>query len=607
VAGLAAAQRITADPTQSVLVIEAGADYGVFDPEIMDFGDALNDYATITNRIPNKYFYQIYGQTEPGLNGDSITFNSGRAVGGNSAVGDMYVTRGDDEFWDTFDASVGSPGTFTAAEMNAVYESFEWLNDYGVYATTATRGTGQLPGQTFKVDVSPSVKNLTGFDQELFVNFMSQTLGIPGYFNESYNNPGYSLGSFAYTEYMWNFNSSSPRTRWSGRLAFLGDLVMNQQTYTGVPPRQLKVLPNSTVLNISSRFVNYRGIDGITRNAYIKNGGNIILTAGQHSPALLQRFGVGPAAVLERAGITPVAINEFVGAKTVIEPTVLLISYLPGVTGIPPADPVFNINLAYAEDVSSIGVPGTRGYVYFTVAIQADLMLNAITFLKPLSSGSYNVSSPDPLMEAQIVTNTLTNSDDRMSMRDNIRNFIANAAITNPSYMPINLDAPTLADDTLLDQWIRDNFVTRNAYFETCRMGQVVDTRFRVIGAPHIRVCDSTVMNKPSQGISAYSSAALGDICGRMILEDAGLLNPAKKKRVTLPRKTQTRKRKSKILKKTATFQKRLADSEMWALYQRTIEAIRNMFSNRIGVQVVESIKLSSEYQRLLLIYGGIP
>jgi hypothetical protein len=136
-----------------------------------------------------------------------------------------------------------------------------------------------------------------------------------------------------------------------------------------------------------------------------------------------------------------VAVNEFIGAKVKIQPVMLLISYFPGVTTtLPPGGtPVINVNFAYSEDVSSIGVPGERGYVYFIVAIDTDLALHAITYLNPLASGSYNVSSSDPLMEPQIVTNTLSDNDDRMSMRDNLRYFVANAISTNPIVHDIEL------------------------------------------------------------------------------------------------------------------------------------------------------------------------
>jgi hypothetical protein len=170
--------------------------------------------------------------------------------------------------------------------------------------------------------------------------------------------------------------------------------------------------------------------------------------------------------------------------------------------------------------------------------------------------------------------------------------------------MTLNLDAPTLANDSLLDQWIRDNFVARKAYFETCPMGQAVDNRYRVNGVQKLRVCDSTVMNKPSQGISTYASAAMGDICGRMVLEDAGYITPSSKKSVHHPLPPKKRRGTPKTPPRTTTTtQKRMDDTELWALYVRALQDIETMFPGRRGVKMQKAIKMTDEYIRLRNIY----
>ena len=100
-AGCVLANRLSADPNLSVLLLEAGGQ---------------DDYFWID--IPVGYLYTINNpradwcfktEPEPGLNGRSILYARGRTLGGCSSINAMIYMRGQSRDYDEWEA-LGNPG-----------------------------------------------------------------------------------------------------------------------------------------------------------------------------------------------------------------------------------------------------------------------------------------------------------------------------------------------------------------------------------------------------------------------------------------------------------------------------------------------------------------
>lgn len=615
-AGLAAAKKISDDSRVSVLVLEEGPDYVAWDPNVLLLGYAL-DYFTLPSRFPNRYYFSSLSQPEPGLDNINEHIAGGRTLGGGSSENFLGQYRHADSWWNEFDATVGSPGRFDADSIHDVFQSIEWLEDYGHYATTPTRGFGQLPSQRWKLQTFPT-NNVIGYDGELFTNVMAQAFGIPAYFNESYNNPGFELGAFAYSELLLNFNETSPQERWSGRFAFMDSTIIDQTTYTGVPPRQLQLLLNTTVTRLLSvptpasgpRFVGakFTRSDGTCGIAYARQG--VIMSAGIHDTGIMQRSGVGPASVLQAAQIPPVLINENIGTNAKSQPYWAFPLFWPNVTAVDPdGNGQVTVGQTFLQDVSPAGVPGRRGYNTLTVGVAPTIAVLNLQQARTRSLGSWTVNSGDPNQLENIVTNVLTDPDDLVSAREEIRFVIGSLVATDSTIFPLNIDNTTLYDDTLLDAWLRANGLIYYQYGSQCRMGtsastSAVDNRFRVWGTADnsLRICDYSAFALESDSSPSYPVAAMGTICGSMVLEDAGLAVPpptAKKSTTT----TKTRRISNKRHKGANQHQRAMSDATLWQAYQNAIAAINLKYSGDRAMQMITAMKQTTDYMRLCAIY----
>jgi len=606
-AGVAAARKLTDSAQMSVLVLEGGPDYGKWDPVILQITNLFGYFANAMN-YPYKYYYQYIGKPE--VSGSSHIFQGGRTLGGSATENYMLMFRGSDQYWNDMDAGLGSPGDFDAASMHQRYESYEYYNSNGHFASLASRGNGQGPYQKYKLEAIPRVP-VTGFDEESMANLVSAGLGLTAYFDQSFNNPGYTYGTYPYIDIMLDFNTSNPQIRSTSRDGFMGPTVVDQETYTGVFGRPLQAILNGTVfrlLSIGTKFVGatYKGVDGYTRNAYARK--EVIVTAGINTAAILQRSGVGPAQVLQDAGVTPVIINENVGENLATHLGGSILWFWPNITAVPALFPGMpNIISNMWPDLTPNGIPGQRGYHMHQISLQPAIMLSGLISLHTESFGNYKISSPDPFMPPQIITNLLTNPNDLLSLRTALRYIIFGLlSQPNPPF-PLNIDFPTLADDMLLDGWIIANMASLNHYTGTAKMGlhsntSVVDKRFRVWDATNLRVCDSQSLKQMSDCHLSMPSTVIGLTCAELVLEDHGFLSAKKKKHVTKKVVQTPRKETPKDIPKPHSFPKK-GDAELWAMYQAGLAAVRATYQGQQLHRLEMSIILQPQYQRLKAIY----
>jgi choline dehydrogenase len=527
-AGLAAARRLTDDPTKRVLVLEAGPDYG----NSLATNEVGNLFLVqqLGFNFPNEYHTMYAGVQEPGLGNRVPVHWNGRLLGGSSQINFMFQFRGTEDMWNAFDAGVGSPGTFTGAAMYQTLQDLEYLGP-NTYTNLATRGDGTLPTQTWKLGPVPYA-GPDGTDPYQMSTLFSTALGQTEYLTESYNQPGNNIGTFPGVEILYDFNSTVPLLRWSSRRAFANAAVVDQTTLVGVAPRKLDILTNRTVTRLlfqgTSRVtgVQFRDANGVMRNAFAAS--EVILSAYLNSAAILQRSGIGPATVLGDAGIAPVLVNENVGANMRVQGILQIPTYWSNITGTGAGvDQVISVASTLTPDVTGTVTPSDRAYLKFGLGFKGvpGVMVFAPVQNFPVSTGYVKVSSPDPFMGPRVLSGILSNSSDVVSWRENVRDALIALTATDPTILLLTIDNTTLYDDALLDAYIAENMGVQFHYHDINKMGtsattSVVDARFRVHGIAGLRVCDNGVIPL-TDGNPSLPTSAIGDICGRIVLEDA--------------------------------------------------------------------------------------
>ena len=295
-AGSLLANRLSADRTKRVLLIEAGQ---------------KDDYHWV--HIPVGYLYCIGNprtdwlyQTEPdaGLNGRSLRYPRGKVLGGCSSINGMIYMRGQARDYDQWAQLTGDDAwrwdaclpDFKAHEQHYKLDdtqdpAFAALHGH---QNTGSSGEWRVEKQRLRWDV------LDAFAQA------AQQAGIPATadFNTGSNE---GVGYFEVNQkagWRWNTAKAFLRPTCEQRANF------NLWTSTQVARVLLEPQPDG-----SQRCVGVEVLrDG--RLMKVRATAEVLLCAGAiGSPQILQLSGIGPAALLKRHGITPLVDLPGVGAN----------------------------------------------------------------------------------------------------------------------------------------------------------------------------------------------------------------------------------------------------------------------------------------------------
>lgn len=265
-AGCVLANRLSADPKNSVLLLEAG-----------------NDEKWIWTRIPVGYLYCINNprtdwcyttQPEPGLNGRSIIYARGKGLGGCTLINGMLYLRGQARDYDEWSALTGDNGWC----WESVLESFKQMEDHWSGGNDLHGGNGE-----WRVE-----KQRLGWEiLDRFAEAAQQT-GIP--FSSDFNG-GDNLGVNSFEV------NQKKGTRWSAVRAFL-DPIRSR------PNLKIETGALSDKLTLEGKRVT--GIEFIQggQRCHARSRAEVVLSAGSlGSPAILQRSGIGAGAELQSMGI----------------------------------------------------------------------------------------------------------------------------------------------------------------------------------------------------------------------------------------------------------------------------------------------------------------
>jgi choline dehydrogenase len=498
-AGCLLANRLSADPSVRVLLLEAGGrdNYLWFHIPV--------GYLFLIGNPRADWLYRT--APAPGLNNRSLLYPRGRVLGGSSAINGMIYMRGQAADYDNW-AQMGLPGW----GWNDVLPHFLQHEDH-----FSASGDLHRSGGEWRVE-KPRI------EWEILDAFRdaAQAIGIPKV--EDFN-----LGDNFGSSY---FQVNQKRgLRWSAARGFL-DPVKHRPN--------LEIRTNSEASRIETRDGRATGIlyrrGGVIERATARR--RVVLTAGAvATPKLLMLSGIGPAAELARFGIRPILDRPGVGAN-LQDHLQLRPDYK--VSG------VRTLNMDYANLAkrawmgvefalfrrgpltmapSQLGVFAKSDPRYATPNVQfhvQPLSLDkfgeplhpfaaftaSVCNLRPTSRGHIRLNGPDPFEAPQIDPGYLSTEEDREVAVQSLR-LVRKIVSQHPlqRYQPEEFRPGSQAqDDESLARAAGEIGTTIFHPVGTARMGQrhdphaVVDASLDLIGLDGLTIADASVMPTITSG-----------------------------------------------------------------------------------------------------------
>ena len=518
-AGCVLAERLSADPTRRVLVLEAGG---------------RDDW--IWFHIPVGYLYAIGNpradwmfRTEAlaGLAGRSLAYPRGRVIGGSSAINAMIYMRGQAADYDRW-RQMGLSGwgwddvlpEFLEQEdhvrpPNALHRSGgRWHVDYPRMRWDVLEAFGEAA----ELEGIPRVDDFNGGDNR-----------GAGYFQ---------------------VNQKHGR-RWSAASAFLKPALRrpNLKLETGAHVMAV-VIENGRAVGVRYRR------DGVELLARAR--GEVVLAAGAvATPKILELSGIGDGARLANLGVETIAHRPGVGENLQDHLQLRPIYKVRGVTTMNALDrgflgrPLMALEYALLRRGPLSMAPSQYGAFAFSSAEHATPNLQfhaqplsldrfgeplhpfpAITLsvcnLRPTSRGSIHARSPDPMDAPAIDPNYLATPEDcRVAVEalQLVRRIVARPPLAR--FAPEEfLPGVHAQGEAGLLQAAREIGTTIFHPVGTARMGSpqdvgaVVDARLKVIGIDGLRVADASVMPTIVSGNTNSPTMVIAGKAARMLIED---------------------------------------------------------------------------------------
>src|SRR5712691_11862928 len=524
-AGCIVANRLSADPKNRVLILEAGG----------------NDN-WIWFHIPVGYLFAIGNprsdwmfRTEPqaGLNGRSLAYPRGKVIGGSSAINAMISMRGQAADYDHWrQLGLGGWG------WDDVKPAFRRLEDHflGESEHHGTGGGWRIEAPRLSWAILDAVGDAA---QEMGIRKTSD-------FNTGDNE---GVGYF-------HVNQKRGR-RWSSARGFLKPALTRSNLRL-----ETRVLVDRLIVE-NGRAVGVRFFQGGEQGGDIieaRAKGEVILSAGAiGSIQVLHRSGIGPAEWLAPLGIDVVLDRQGVGRNLQDHLQQRAIYKVSGVRtlnetyyslmrrGLMGLDYAFRRRGPLTMAPSQLGIftrsdpHRERANIQFHVQpLSLDKFgdplhrFPAITVsacnLQPTSRGTVRIRSAEAGDKPVIKPNYLSTEEDRRVAADCIRltrRIVAQPALAKyepTEYLP---GAGVGDDDTARIKAAGDIGTTIFHPVGTAKMGTasdplaVVDERLRLIGVAGLRVVDASVMPTITSGNTNTPTAMIAEKGAMMILEDA--------------------------------------------------------------------------------------
>ena len=522
-AGCVLANRLSADPAVSVLLLEAGG---------------KDDYFWID--IPVGYLYTIGNPrtdwclkttADPGLAGRSLGYARGRVLGGCSSINAMIYMRGQRTDYDEW-AEAGNPGW----RWDEVLPDFMRMEDYCHGADDAHGSGGELRVEERRV----SWEILDAWRQA------AEECGIPQI-------PEFNRGdNFGNAYFQMNQRRGM---RWSASRAFLRPVLGRPNLSVRIDTRVHRLCFEAPEDSRRVTGLVARDAQGLLR---INARRETILAAGAiGSPLILQASGVAAPDLLSSLGI-PLrhalsgvgenlhdhlqirTVYKVSGTRTLNERANSLwgrvamgLEYLLLRTG-PLTMPPSQLG-AFAYSDPARKAPNIEWHVQPLSLDRFGEPLHpfpaitpSVCNLRPSSRGHARLLTPDPESVPEIALNYLATEDDQRVAVDSLgftRRIMDSAALARfapQEWKP----GPDIASPAEMLQAARELGTTIFHPVSTCRMGPeadpgaVVDARLRVHGIRGLRVADASIMPRITSGNTNAPTLMIAEKAARMIRED---------------------------------------------------------------------------------------
>lgn len=518
-AGCVIANRLSADPKNTVILLEAG-------------GPDTNPWI----HVPVGYFKTIHNpkldwcyRTEPdaGLNGRSIEWPRGKVLGGSSSLNGLLYVRGQPQDYDRW-RQMGNLG-------------WGWDDVLPLFKRAENNERG---ADAFHGDQGPLSVSDMRISRPITDAWVAAAVAAGYAFNPDYNGPTQEgVGFFQLT--------SRNGRRCSAAVAYLNPVKSRKNlhilTYAQVDKIDL-VGTRATGVTFTDRRGGRKTITA--RRDIILCGGAI------NSPQLLMLSGIGCAKHLQAQDIAVIKnlpgvgqnLQDHLQARLVYkchEPTLndevssllgkarIGLKYLLTRSG--PMTMAASLATGFLKTRDDLETPDIQFHIQPLSAENpgkgADpfsAFTMSVCQLRPESRGEIRLSSANPRDYPKIIPNYLATDTDCRTLVAGIK-IARKIARTAPLDVKIarefrpNPDLPMDDDAAILD-WARNNTASIYHPTGTCKMGNdstaVVDARLRVHGIQGLRVADCAIMPEIVSGNTNAPAIMIGEKASDMILAD---------------------------------------------------------------------------------------
>lgn len=518
-AGCVLANRLSRDPQNKVLLLEAG-------------GEDRNIWIKVPAGVPRVVSHPglTWGYTsepEPGLNNRTIIWPRGKTLGGSSSINGHVYMRGTPADYDAW-VELGNPG-------------WGWKDVLPYFRRSEChfKGSSELHGSEGELHVSPLYEPHPA--SQAFVEAATR-IGIPR--NDDFN--GATQEGVGYLQF-----AIRNGVRASTSAAFLRPIRNRSNLVV-----HTNALAESIVLD-GKRATGIRySVGGQAREARATR--QVILSGGAiNSPQLLMLSGIGPVDQLRAHGIAvkhalsgvgqnlqdhiyahclasvdpTFSINKLISSNFRMIPDVL--RYLTSRRGLltsaaaqvgmflrsgpHTAVPDLQVQMRPFSMISKSGM---------YKADSAPALTASTTLLRPYSVGSVTLRSANPKEAPRMVANYLTDARDMHPLIEGIRVIrkIFAASPFREHFKGELLPGVPYQTDQELTEYLRANAQSMYHPVGTCKMGQdadaVVDHKLRVIGMEGLSIVDASVMPRIPSGNTNAPTIMIAEKAADMLLEE---------------------------------------------------------------------------------------
>ncbi|MFK8032779.1 MAG: GMC family oxidoreductase [Hyphomicrobiales bacterium] len=516
-AGCVVANRLSADPTVKVILLEAG-------------GRDWNPWI----HVPVGYFKTMHNpsvdwcystEPDPGINGRKLDWPRGKVLGGSSSLNGLLYVRGQAEDYDRW-RQMGNTG-WSWDEILPLFKRAE-NQERGADDFHGVGGPLNVSNMRLKrpiCDAWVAAAQNEGYEYNNDYNGQKQE-GV-GYFQLTTRNGRRCSAAVAYL----NPVKSRPNLQIITR-AHVQRLAMEGKRVTGVVYKDKKGVEQT-----------------VTANSEV-----IVSSGAIGSPQLLMLSGIGEAEQLQENGIEVVVdlpgvgknLQDHLQARLVYkcnEPTLndevrslfdqarIALKYVLFRAG--PMTMAASLATGFLKTRPELETPDIQFHIQPWSADSPgegvhpfSAFTMSVCQLRPESRGEIRLKKSDPRGYPTIHPNYLATETDRKTILKGVK-IARNIAKQKPLASKIaSSHSPkgNVETDVELMEWVKDTATTIYHPTGTCKMGSdgmaVVDARLRVHGVEGLRVADCSIMPEIVSGNTNAPAIMIGEKVSDLILED---------------------------------------------------------------------------------------